>query len=248
MPKRLKVYRDLGDIWGTSKPADGGPPPDPSPEQSLEPTNSSSDPPPEQPDSPPEREASHSRTRKIILKTLSLSTVITVLIVIIGIYSAFSFFNPFSKNSTDNPLDNYRPFAPSLKDMDTLAAYQPERLDMHYGRILSPKPGASSPRHIRITGITRNNSEGHHVVLVVDVESQRVCFPKWPIIKPNAAFRTEIYDGGPEGGCMVGLYAVDEEYYGKILEWLKQERFGGVGLMPLRYRLDGLRIRLDKYK
>ena len=189
MPPRMQMWRELAEILKKSKPADADPPPDPSPKP---------------PDSPPDRQAGHSRTTKLLVKFVSLSTVIIILIVIIGIYSAFSFFNPFANNSTDNPLDKYRLFAPSLTDIDPLAAYQPDKLDMHYGGILSPKPGENGPRHIKITGITRNIPEGHHVVLVVDVESQRVCFPKWPIIEPNTAFRTEIYDGGPEGECTVG--------------------------------------------
>ena len=168
MPPRFQMWPELDEILKKSKPADADPPPAPRPKP---------------PGPPSAREVRHSRTRKIILKTLSLSTVITALIVIIGIYSAFSFINPFSKYSTDNPLDKYRPYTPSLKDVDTLAAYQPERIDAPYGRILSPKPGADSPSHIRITGITRNIPEGYHVVLVVDVESQRICVPKWPIIE-----------------------------------------------------------------
>lgn len=110
------------------------------------------------------------RTTKLLIKTLSLSTITTTLIVIIGIYS----FNPFTNNFTFDPQSKYRPFAPSLKDVDTLAAYQLEEIDAPSDRILSPTPGASSHRHLKITGITRNIPEDHYVVLVVDVESQRV--------------------------------------------------------------------------
>ena len=114
------------------------------------------------------------RTTKLLIKTLSLSTITTTLIVIIGIYSAFSFFNPFTNNFPFDPQSKYRPFALSLKDVDTLAAYQLEEIDAPSDRILSPTPGASSHRHLKITGITRNIPEDHYVVLVVDVESQRV--------------------------------------------------------------------------
>ena len=50
---------------------------------------------------------------------------------------------------------------------------------------------------------------------------------------------------GRKGNARWGLYAVDEEYHGRILEWLKQERFGGMGLLPLRYRLDGVKVVLE---
>ena len=74
----------------------------------------------------------------------------------------------------------------------------------------------------------------------MDVERLRLCWPKPPFIQPNAAFRTAFTEEGPVGSCCVSLYAVDEEYYQKIQEWLKVGTFGGMAIIPERYRLDGV--------
>lgn len=217
MPSRKEIWDELDRIWDKSRPAKADPPTEP--------------------------QVKHNRTAKIIFKTATLSVTTTLFIVTVSIYSAFSFFNPLSKDAI-NPQDRYRTYDPMLKDTGLLASYRPAEQSAPHGRILSPQSGSSSSRVIKITGITANIPENHYVVLAVDVEKQRVCFPKYPFIEPNAAFRTEIYDGGPEGECAVSLYAVDEEYYRKIKLWLDQKRFGGMPLIPLRYRLDGVKIRI----
>lgn len=219
MPSRREIRDELGDIWKSSKLANADPPPDPPP-------------------TPPHK---LSRTTRIILKTTLVNAIAVLIIVAIGIYSAYSFFNPL-KTESFNLLDKYRIYDPLPDNNSLLALSEIQEMDLPYGRIISPRAGETSPRNIKFTGMTAHIPEDHYVVLAVDVEKQRVCFPKWPIIERNTTFRTEIYDGGPEGECTVSLYAVDEEYYQKILEWLKQERFGGMGLIPLRYRLDFARL------
>lgn len=177
-------------------------------------------------------------TTRFRLKTV---TFFAVLIVLVGVHSAFSFFNPLITPSF-NPLDKYQIYDPMLKDTNQLATYRPDKQGIPYGRILSTKSRPRASRVIKIVGMTANIPEDHHVVLVVDVEAQHVCFPKWPFIASNVAFLTEIYDSGAEGECTVSLYAVDEEYYRKITTWLKQKQFRGMPLIPLKYRLDGMRV------
>ena len=217
MPSRKEIWDELDRIWDKSRPAKADPPTEP--------------------------QIKHNRTAKIVLKTATLSVTTTLFIVAVSIYSAFSFFNPLSKDAI-NPQDRFRAYHPMLKDTGLLASYRPAEQGASYGRILSPQSGSSCSRVIKITGITAKIPENHHVVLAVDVESKRVCFPKYPFIEPNSAFHTEIYDGGPAGECVVSHYAVDEEYYRKIKSRLDQKRFGGMPLIPLKYRLNTMKILL----
>ena len=53
------------------------------------------------------------------------------------------------------------------------------------GKILAPTQGKNVPRTFYITGETANIPPDHKIVLAVDVEHFRLCWPKKPFLKPN---------------------------------------------------------------
>ena len=112
--------------------------------------------------------------------------------------------------------------------------------DKPWGKIISPAPGLPVPRSFKISGETGNIPDGHKLVLVVDVERLRLCWPHKPFIEPNTMFKTEFYEGGPEGEFTVSLYAMDKRYFTNIKEWFDGGIVGGIPLIPSRYLLDSV--------
>ena len=51
-------------------------------------------------------------------------------------------------------------------------------------------------------------------------------------------FGISFHKGVPAGECVVLLYAVNDDLYKKIKQWFKEERLGGMPMLPDRYRLD----------
>jgi hypothetical protein len=154
---------------------------------------------------------------------------------------AYGFRPPFSANS--EPLSvTGQIYDPMLKNTERLASYPADAKGTPYGHIMAPRSGLQNSRVIEITGMTANIPEDRYVLLAVDVETQWICFPKWPRIAANTAFHTELYEGCPNGACAVSLYAVDEAHFQKIKQWLNQERTDGMPLIPSRYRLDRIRL------
>ena len=113
-----------------------------------------------------------------------------------------------------------------------------------WGRIISPSPGRTVQRNFKIAGETRHIPPGYKLVLVVDVERLRLCWPHKPFIEPNTMFKTEFYEGGPAGEFKVSLYAMDERYFANIQEWFNGQIMGGVPLIPMRYLLDSVVLKV----
>ena len=87
--------------------------------------------------------------------------------------------------------------------------------------VISPHANAA-PNHISFLQFKRLIPQTllrHHSGL--GDEHLRLCWPKPPFIQPNTAFSTALIKEGPQGPCCVSLYAVDDEYYQKIQDWLK---------------------------
>ncbi|MGD9332952.1 MAG: hypothetical protein PVJ53_16690 [Desulfobacterales bacterium] len=189
--------------------------------------------------------AKNQATTRIVCKTAAIFFAATWLILAVNIPSAFSFFNPFIVESF-NPLGIYRIYDPMLKDTDRLATFRPDAEVPAYGKILSPSSGSRRSRVIRIIGMTANIPQGHYILLAVDIAQEGVFYPKWPFIAPNTAFMTEIYDGRPAGEYSLSLYVVDAAYYRKIYSWFKQEKVEGMPFIPARYKLDEVKVRLEK--
>jgi len=113
------------------------------------------------------------------------------------------------------------------------------------GKITYPPHKSNSDRTITISGHTKNlPPDRPYVIIAVDVEKQRLCWPKRPFIKPNTRFQTTINEGGPAGTCVVSLYAVNRDHYEKINQWFKEQRLSGIPLLPDRYRLDSISLKI----
>ena len=184
----------------------------------------------------PPRPKDPDRTRKIIFKTTAFTSTTAAVVI-----AAFAFFNSSLYPVADRPSFNIdEPAQTSISE--NLLAYHKTIQGEPIGRITSHRKNASSGNKIKISGYTKNIPEGYHVVLAVDMERLRLCWPKKPFIHPNTAFRIEIVEEGPEGVSTVGLYAVDEKYYQRIKQWIDRGRFGEMPLMPMRYRLNEVKI------
>ncbi len=119
-------------------------------------------------------------------------------------------------------------------------------IDKPWGKILSPAPGLTVQRNFKISGETGNIPDGHKLVLVVDVERLRLCWPHKPFVEPNTMFKTDFYEGGPLGEFTVSLYAMDERYFANIQEWFDGVIMGGIPLIPTRYLLDSIALKLSE--
>ncbi|MFH1984157.1 MAG: hypothetical protein ABIL58_20140 [Pseudomonadota bacterium] len=114
-----------------------------------------------------------------------------------------------------------------------------------WGQITSPAAGTAVPRTFTIVGKTSRIPEGCRVVMAVDVEQLRLCWPKLPWIEPNTKFRTNIYEGGPGDKFAVSLYYVDQKYVDQISEWFRSGILGGFPIIPTRYMLDSVTLRVQ---
>jgi len=113
------------------------------------------------------------------------------------------------------------------------------------GIITSPKSDSDSFRSVTISGYTKNlPPDRPYVMIAVDVEKQKLCRPKKPFIKPNTRFQTTFKEEGPAGTCIVSLYAVNRDHYEKINQWFKEQKLAGIPLLPDRYRLDSISLKI----
>ena len=107
------------------------------------------------------------------------------------------------------------------------------------GEITQPEDGSRISRTIVISGYTENiPPDRPYVIISVDVKNKSLSWPKKPVIKPNVRFLTTFYEGGPAGECVVSLYAVNDDLHKKF----KEERLGGMPMLPDRYRLDSVSL------
>jgi len=124
----------------------------------------------------------------------------------------------------------------------------PSALDPQ-GKFTSPKSGSNSFRSVTISGYTKNLPlDRPYVIIAVDVEKLRLSWPKRPFIKPDTRFQTTINEEGPAGTCVVSLYAVNRDHYEKINQWFKEQQFSGIPLLPGRYRLDSISLKIKGVK
>ncbi len=125
--------------------------------------------------------------------------------------------------------------------------------------IRTPSPSASDPqgkitylpqssrsdREIKISGYTKNlPPDRPYVMIAVDVEKLSLCWPKKPFIKANTRFQTTFLEEGPAGTYVVSLYAVNRDHYEKINQWFEEQRLSGIPLLPDRYRLDSISLKI----
>ena len=111
------------------------------------------------------------------------------------------------------------------------------------GEITQPENGSKISRTIVISGYTENiPPDRPYVIIAADVKNKNLSWPKKPVIKPNVRFLTTFYEGGSAGECVVSLYAVNDDLYKKIKQWFKEERLGGMPMLPDRFRLDSVSL------
>ena len=106
----------------------------------------------------PPRPNDPDRTRKIILKTAAITSIITAFVISASVINAFTFIN-----SSRNQNNAWPTHIPDKFSLNTISEY--------------------------FLAYQKNIPEGYHVVLAIDVERLRLCWPKKPFIHPNRAFR-----------------------------------------------------------
>ncbi|MCB2147610.1 MAG: hypothetical protein KQI81_14130 [Deltaproteobacteria bacterium] len=134
--------------------------------------------------------------------------------------------------------------------VETLPVFMPAVLKdpqiLHSGKITDPLPHAITDRTVTISGYTANLPvDTPFVWLIVDVPSIGRCWPKRPMIQPNGTFQATIFEGGPNLGYTVSLYAVGYGLNKIIEQWLAAGTFGGLPMVPQQYRLDSVRLSLN---
>lgn len=107
------------------------------------------------------------------------------------------------------------------------------------GKILSPNQWQTTGREVDVTGYSEQLIPGcDYVWLVVDKPDIELCWPKGSVIAPNTHFKTQIYEGGPEGKYVLSLYAVNLSRHEEFLAWIAKKRLGGIPMIPRRFKLD----------
>lgn len=119
-------------------------------------------------------------------------------------------------------------------------------VDAPQGKITFPSAGSKTDRQFNIEGYTKNiPNERPYIWLTVNVKDIGLCWPKKPWIKANSGFNTTIYEGGRKKEFTVCMYAVGEGYHETFRRWVKDEKFGGIPIIPERYKLDEVVYRLE---
>ena len=114
------------------------------------------------------------------------------------------------------------------------------------GRIVTPSNGASTPREVTITCFTKNVPfDRPFVWAIVDVPSIGRCWPKKPKISPDGSCQISFYEGGPNKDFNVSLYAVGYGLNKMIDQWHKNGIFGGLPMIPPKYKLDSITLSLN---
>jgi hypothetical protein len=57
--------------------------------------------------------------------------------------------------------------------------------------------------------------------------------------------KTDFYKGGPEGEFTVSLYTMNERYFANIQEWFDGVIMGGIPLIPTRYLLYSVVLKVE---
>jgi hypothetical protein len=149
----------------------------------------------------------------------------------------------YSKKNLSVAVSRQIPAEPALEFNH--ATYT-DQLIRPIGKITSPISDAVTNRRVTITGITENIPiDTPFVWLIVDVPSIGRCWPKKPMIQPNGSFQATIFEGGPNMGYTVSLYAVGYGLNKTIEQWLAAGTFGGLPMIPQQYRLDSVRLSLN---
>ena len=110
-----------------------------------------------------------------------------------------------------------------------------------YGKIHSPKNGATTGSDVKITAETRNLVPGTYVWIAVDKPNLDLCWPK-KLVKANIKFRTDILEEGPKERYGLSIYALNETLHNQWQEWKDKQIFGGLPMPPDNRRLDTVRV------
>ena len=118
--------------------------------------------------------------------------------------------------------------------------------DASQGKIINPPAGSKTARQFTLTGYTKNiPDERSHIWLTVNVKELGLCWPKGPHITANSGFTISVHEEGPKKEFTVSLYAVGEGYHKTFKQWIEDEKFGGIPIIPARYMLDEVVYRLE---
>ncbi len=114
-----------------------------------------------------------------------------------------------------------------------------------YGKIISPIAETTTSTTVSVTAETRNIEPGQYIWLVVDKPGINLCWPKIQI-EPDTKFKTIIYEEGKKEPYTLSLYVVHKTINDQWQEWLGDEIFGGLPMLPEKRRLDAVRLILGK--
>lgn len=107
------------------------------------------------------------------------------------------------------------------------------------GELSSPTQWETTGRNVDVAGYTQDLVSGcDYVWLVVDKPDIELCWPKGSVLAPNTHFKTQIFEGGPEGKYVLSLYAVNLSRHEEFLAWIAKKRLGGIPMVPKRFKLD----------
>ena len=110
-----------------------------------------------------------------------------------------------------------------------------------YGKIISPIAETTTSTTVSVTAETRNIEPGQYIWLVVDKPGINLCWPKIQI-EPDTKFKTIIYKEGKKEPYTLSLYVVHKTINDQWQEWLGDEIFGGLPMLPEKRRLDTVRL------
>ena len=114
-----------------------------------------------------------------------------------------------------------------------------------YGKITSPTPGTKTGTQVSVTAETKNLEHGQYVWIVVDKPGIGMCWPKTQV-KPNTKFMSTIHEEGKKEPYTLSLYAVHKTINDQWQDWLDDEIFGGLPMLPDNRRLDSVRLILGE--
>lgn len=118
----------------------------------------------------------------------------------------------------------------------------PSDKDNPYGKIISPLQGSVTDTVVTVDGETKNIAPGQYIWVVVEKPEFGLCWPKSPRIKPNAEFKTTIYEEGNEGTYNLSLYAINDTINDLWHGWLVSIRYKGLPMPPDTKRLDTIEL------
>lgn len=113
-----------------------------------------------------------------------------------------------------------------------------------WGKIISPIAGTTTGTQVSVTVETKNLEPGQYVWLVVDKPGIGLSWSKVQV-KSNTKFIIIIYEDGKKEPYTLSIYSVHKTINDQWQDWLDDELFGGLPMLPDSRRLDSVRLVLE---